>query len=106
MGDAEEIKRRMLAQMQNQMVEEQQQAQQEAIEAQKKAIMRQLLDSEARARLERIKMAKPEKAAYIENQLIMLYQMGKIRERITDEAFKELIKRLVPEKRDIRIRRI
>lgn len=106
MGDAEEIKRRMLAQMQQQMAEEQQQAQQEALEAQKKALMRQLLDSEARARLERIKMAKPETAAYIENQLIMLYQMGRIRERITDEVFKELLKRLVPEKRDIRIRRI
>jgi DNA-binding TFAR19-related protein (PDSD5 family) len=32
--------------------------------------------------------------------------MGKIRSKITDEALKVLIKHLLPQKRDIRIRRI
>ena len=51
-------------------------------------------------------MAKPEEAEYIENQLIRLYQMGRIRSRLNDEAFKVLIKNLLPERKDIKIRRI
>ncbi len=107
MDEAEEIKRRMMEQMQRQMEEEQRmQAEKEIIEAQKKALLRQLLDGEARGRLERIRMAKPEEAEYIENQLIRLYQMGRIRTKLNDEAFKVLIKNLLPEKKDIKIRRI
>ena len=51
-------------------------------------------------------MASPEKAEFIEDQIIRLYQMGKIRERISDEVLKILIKNLLPKKRDIKIRRI
>ena len=65
MDDTEEIKRKMLEQMQSQMEGEQQQkAEQEAVNAQKKAIMRQLLEPDARARLERIKLAKHETGEY------------------------------------------
>ncbi len=107
MNDAEEIKRRMLEQMQRQMEEEQRlQAEKEIMEAQKKALLRHLLDADARARLERIRMAKPEEAEYIEMQIIRLYQMGRLKERITDEVLKLLIKSLLPKKRDIKIRRI
>jgi len=107
MDDAEEIKRRMLEQMRMQAEEEQRrQIEREIIEAQKKALLKQLLDAEARGRLERIRMASPEKAEFIENQIIRLYQMGRIRERITDEVLKILIKNLLPKKRDIKIRRI
>ncbi len=107
MDEAEEIKKRMMEQMQRQMEEQQQaQAEKEIMEAQKKALLRQLLDAEARGRLERIRMAKPEEAEYIEIQLIRLYQMGKIRTRLNDEAFRVLIKNLLPEKRDIKIRRV
>ncbi|KAA0010564.1 MAG: DNA-binding protein [Thermoplasmata archaeon] len=107
MSDAEEIKRRMLEEMQRQAEEEQRrQVEEEMIKAQKRAILRHLLDSEARGRLERIRMASPEKAEYIENQIIRLYQMGRIKTKITDEAFKVLISHLMPKKRDIKIRRI
>jgi len=107
MNEAEEIKRRMLEQMQRQIEEEQRrQAEKEIIEAQKKALLRHLLEAEARERLERIRMASPEKAEYIENQIIRLYQLGKIRSKITDEALKILIKQLLPQKRDFKIRRI
>ncbi|HEC88129.1 MAG TPA: hypothetical protein ENI52_02305 [Thermoplasmata archaeon] len=107
MNDAEEIKKRMMEQIQKEMEKEQQrQVEKEIIEAQKKALLKQLLDSEARARLERIRLAKPQEVEYIENQIIALYQMGKIRTRITDEILKLLIKNLLPEKRDIKIRRI
>jgi programmed cell death protein 5 len=106
MGDTEDIKRRMFEQMQGQMIEEQQRKEQEeTINAQKKALLRQLLSPEARARLERIKLAKPAFGAHIENQIIMLYQMGKIRQRITDDIFKKLVRQLTPKKREITIRR-
>ncbi|MCD6171551.1 MAG: DNA-binding protein [Thermoplasmata archaeon] len=107
MEDTEEIKRRMMEQMQRQMEEEQQrQAEKQIIDAQKKALLKHIMDSEARSRLERIRMAKPDEAEYIENQIIRLYQMGRIRERLNDESFKILIKHLMPKKRDIRIRRV
>lgn len=107
MDEAEEIKRKMMEQIQRQMEEEQQaQAEKEIVEAQKKALLRQLLDAEARERLERIRMAKPEEAEYIEIQLIRLYQMGRLKTRLNDEAFRVLIKNMLPERRDIKIRRV
>lgn len=107
MGEIEEIRKKMLQQMQKQIEEEQKkEAEKEIIRAQKRALMRQLLDSEARARLERIRMAKPEEAEYIENQIIRLYQMGRIKTKINDEALKILIKNLLPSKKEIKIRRI
>jgi len=97
----------MIKQMRLQAEEEQRrQIEKEIMEAQKKALLKQLLDAEARGRLERIRMASPEKAEFIEDQIIRLYQMGKIRERISDEVLKILIKNLLPKKRDIKIRRI
>ena len=107
MGEIEEIRKKMLQQMQKQIEEEQKkEAEKEIIRAQKRALMRQLLDSEARARLERIRMAKPEEAEYIENQIIRLYQMGRIKTKINDEVLKILIKNLLPSKKEIKIRRI
>jgi programmed cell death protein 5 len=106
MGDAEDIKRKMLEQMQTQSeVEQQRKAEQESINSQKKALMRQLLEPDARARLERIKLAKPETGEFIENQIISLFQLGKIRQRISDEILKKLLEQLIPKKRDINIRR-
>ena len=101
--DAEEIKRRMLQQLQE---EQYMQAEAEAIEAQKKVILRHILDAKARERLASIRMAKPETAELIENQLIQLYQMGRIREKLDEEKFLVLIKHLMPKKRDIKIRRV
>ncbi len=107
MDDAEEIKRRMLEQMQREAEEEQRrQIEREIWEAQKRNLLKILLDTEARARLERIRMAKPEEAEYIENQIIKLYQMGKIKNKINDEVLKILISHLRPKRRDISIRRL
>jgi programmed cell death protein 5 len=102
-SDANEIKRRMLQQIQE---DQQIQAEEQAIEAQKKVILRQILDSRARERLARIRIARPETAALIENQLIQLFQMGKIKEKLNEKQFLELVKYITPKKRDINIRRI
>ena len=101
--DADEIKRRMLQQMQE---DQQTQAEVEAIESQKKMILRHILDADARERLARIRIAKPEIANLIENQLIQLYQIGRIKEKLSEEKFLILVKHLMPKKRDINIRRI
>jgi len=105
--DAEDIKRRMIQQMQQ---ESQEQAEEEyiraQIEAQKKAILRKILDADARERLARIRMANLHNAEFIENQLIRLYQMGRISEQIDDRKFQILVKNLIPRRRDIKIRRI
>lgn len=102
-SDANEIKRRMLQQIQE---DQQIQAEEQAIEAQKKVIIRQILDSRARERLARIRIARPETATLIENQLIQLFQMGKIKEKLNEKQFLELVKYITPKKRDINIRRI
>ncbi|MGC9308902.1 MAG: DNA-binding protein [Thermoplasmatota archaeon] len=103
--DTEDIKRRMMQEIQQQQQEEQQEAQEEYVQAQKKALMRQILTPKARERLGRIRVAQPQRAEMIENQLIRLYQMGRIQEKLDDEQFQEVIKRLTPKKRDINIRR-
>ncbi|MFO8133422.1 MAG: DNA-binding protein [Thermoplasmatota archaeon] len=103
--DAEDIKRRMMEEMQQQQQGEQQEAQEEYVQAQKKALMRQILTPKARERLGRIRVAQPRRAEMMENQLIRLYQMGRIQEKLDDEQFQEVIKRLTPKKRDINIRR-
>jgi len=105
--DAEDIKRKMIQQMQQesqgQMEEE---YVREQIDAQKKALLRLILDADARERLARIRIANPSNAEMIENNLIGLYQMGRLREQLDDEKFQILIKNLTPKKREIKIRRI
>ena len=105
--DAEDIKRKMIQQMQQesqgQMEDE---YVREQIDAQKKALLRLILDADARERLARIRIANPSNAEMIENNLIGLYQMGRLREQLDDEKFQILIKNLTPKKREIKIRRI
>ncbi len=98
-----ERKRRELEQRAQQ--EDVQQAQREQAELQKKAILRKVLDSDARERLERIRMARPEKADRIESQLIQLAAAGRIQNKITDEQLKEILAKSQSGSRDINIER-
>ncbi len=107
MEDVEEIKKRKLLELQRQLQEEAlRQEQLRQLEEQKKILLHQILTPEARSRLATIKMARPEFAAKIEALLIQLAQAGQIRNKITEEQLKEILRRLSVKKREFRIKRI
>lgn len=108
--ELEELRRRRMAEMQQQGGSEQAARAQEAAareqyEAQKATVMRAILEPEARERLERVRMARPDVAASLENQLVSLYQQGRIRGTINDELLKQFLSRVTPKSRDIHIER-
>ncbi|HHH80262.1 MAG TPA: DNA-binding protein [Thermoplasmatales archaeon] len=103
------LKKKKLEELQRQLAYqqamEQQEEEKEKIDEERKKLLSLILTSEARSRLARIRMARPEYAEAIENQLIMLAQSGKIQQKITDQQLKELLAQLAQRKKDIRIRR-
>ena len=109
--ELEEIRRRKLAQLQNQVGEAQrQQEMQEEMNAQKQAILRKILSPEARSRLTNIKMVRPEFASQLELQLIQLAQTGQLARigklPLSDENFKIILSRLSGKKQEFRIKHI
>jgi programmed cell death protein 5 len=111
MGDDElaELRRRRLEQLQRQSADQQAMEdeirRQKQVEAQIHHILLQILEPEARERLANIKLTKPEFARAIEQQLVALAQSGRLKQKITDAQLKELLKQLVPQKKDWNIRR-
>ena len=94
--DIEEIRKKKLLELQKKLAE-QKKAEEEQIrremelEAQWQTIMKQILTSEARERLARVKLVRPELARQVELILVQLYQAGQITERITDEKLKKIL---------------
>lgn len=109
--ELEEIRRRRMAELQRQIeqqrrLEEEQIEKQRRIEIQKQAILRQILDPDARSRLANLKMVRQEFATQVENLLVQMAQSGKITRRITDKEFKALLVKLQSGRnKDITIRR-
>jgi len=100
------IRRRKLAeyaQAQDQAAANQQ-ARENAM-AQRQLILRQILTPEARERLGRIELAYPELTESIESQLIGLAQSGRVQRVIDDETLRQILTRLIPKKREIKIER-
>lgn len=100
MSDEEELRKlreQRLAQLQENQRQAHQNAQmaaqQQAINAQKNALMQKILSSDARARLSNIRLARPQFAEAIEMQLIQQFQTGALRGRmpLSDSFFKELL---------------
>ncbi len=110
MDDIEAIRKKKLRELGQQQQptfsqDEYEEAQQKEYEEQKKVILRAILMDDARERLGRIKAARPELAENLENQLIMLAQSGRLKNKINDEQLRELLSKILPKKRDITIRR-
>ena len=84
---------------------DEQEEQKKEFQDKKRMILRTILTTEAKERLGRIKVARPELAEAIENQLIILAQSGQLKTKINDEQLQMLLTRLVPKKRDINIKR-
>ncbi len=84
---------------------EEQDAQKKELEEKRRMILRSILTTQAKERLGRIKVARPEMAEEIENQLIMLAQGGRLKNKINDEQLRMLLSKIIPKKRDIKIER-
>jgi programmed cell death protein 5 len=105
--ELEELRRRKLLAMQQRMNDEQKQTQTDRqLEAQKQALLRQILSPEARQRLTNLKMVKPEFTEQLELQLIQLAQAGKLPIPLSDAQLKQILIQLQSRKRETKIRRI
>lgn len=112
-AELEELRRRRLAALQAQaggggidpgMVAAQQ-AEIERRNAEQHEVLRRLLTPEARERLGRIRLAKPEIAQAVEQQIIALAASRRLARQIDDDTLRQILERVMPEKREIRITR-
>ena len=100
------IRRKKLQELQQVQVQTAAQQQyREQVEAQKQTILRQILTPEARDRLGRIELAYPELTDSIENQLIALAQSGRVQKVIDDATLRQILERVMPRRREIKIER-
>ena len=106
-NELDAIRRRKLSSYQQRATDEQRQSQEaQQLEAQKQALLKQILSPEARQRLTNLNMVKPEFTEQIELQLIQLAQAGKLPIPLSDAQLKQILLQLQSRKRDITIRRI
>ncbi len=100
------IRRRKLEELQRHSVEREAQEEVHAqAQAQRQSVLRQILLPEARERLGRITLAYPDLAQDIENRLIALAQSGRINKAIDDASLRQILRAIVPKKREINIER-
>ncbi|MDR2203296.1 MAG: DNA-binding protein [Nitrososphaerota archaeon] len=105
--ELESIRKRKLLSMQNRVSDEQRQTQAEdKIEAQKQALLRQILSPEARQRLNNLKMVRADFTEQIELQLIQMAQIGKLPIPLSDAQLKQILMQLQTHKRETKITRI
>ena len=104
-----ELRRRKMEQMQRQAMDQQamedEVERQRQIESQIRVVLMEILEPEARERLNTIKLTRPEFAKAVEQQLVVLAQSGRVRQRITDDQLKALLTQLTPSKKESRITR-
>lgn len=107
MDEAEEIKKRKMEELQNKAQQEQeQQSIQQEKELQKQSILRSLMTNEARERLGRVKMARPDFGAQVEEVLIQMAQQGRLNQKLTEPALVSILRQLQGQKRDFKIQRL
>lgn len=76
------------------------------IAAQKEIILKQILSSDARLRLNNVKLVKPDLANSVENYLISMASQGRINSQISDDQLKQILSSIQQPKRDFKINRL
>ena len=68
-------------------------------------VLQQILDPEARERLTRIRMSRPELADAVTRQLVALAQQGRLARRLSDADLRAILAQVPSDQRDIKITR-
>ena len=76
------------------------------LKAQKEIMLKQVLSSDARLRLNNVRMVKPDLAELVENYILNLSMQGKISGQIPDEQLKQILSSAQQPKRDFKINRV
>ncbi|GMG20232.1 unnamed protein product [Ambrosiozyma monospora] len=63
------------------------------------AIISQILETEAKERLSRVRLVKPERVQAVENYLVKLYQSGAVRTKITEDDIVEILEKVAKDER-------
>lgn len=114
MDELEAIRQRRIQELQaQQAAANQDQASAQAAEHQRAAdaeaalegALQKILTPEARERLTRIRMSRPELADVVSNHLVRAAQSGRLPGRIGDEDLRHLLSQLLPQDRDTTITR-
>jgi len=100
--ELEKIRQKKLLELQQKLAEEEEKRK-ERIE--RSNLLRVILTPEARQRLANMRLVKPELVDKIEVYLIQLAQAGKIPTPLSDDQLKDILSKLIPSKREIRIER-
>ena len=76
------------------------------LKAQKEMMLKQVLSSEARLRLNNVRMVKPDLADLVENYILNLSVQGKISGQISDAQLKQILSSAQQPKRDFKFNRV
>lgn len=91
--------------MSNPNVDNEKEPSEAEVASMKEQALRTLLSSQARLRLNNIRMVKPELAAMVENYLIGMASQGRLNTQITDDQLKQILQSIQQPKRDFKINR-
>ena len=76
------------------------------LKVQKEMMLKQVLSSEARLRLNNVRMVKPDLADLVENYILNLSVQGKISGHISDDQLKQILSSAQQPKHDFKFNRV
>jgi len=76
------------------------------LKAQKEMMLKQVLATEARLRLNNVRMVKPDLADLVENYILNLSVQGKISGQISDDQLKQILSSAQQPKHDFKFNRV
>jgi len=76
------------------------------LKSQKEMMLKQVLSSDARLRLNNVRMVKPDLADLVENYILNLNVQGKISGQISDDQLKQILLSAQQPKRDFKFNRV